>query len=117
MPHGCRTGTKTWLCPKCGCYYKPIESSDPCPECGLSGSEHEAYIERARAESPLLADLEQMLPHLEESLVDARFGGRGAEPAPGLRGGGEAAALVPTGSACLEVDYDLVEAALVRFIR
>ncbi|HSG46967.1 MAG TPA: NAD+ synthase, partial [Longimicrobiales bacterium] len=74
-------------------------------------------IERARVEAPLLADLEQMLPHLQEALVDARYGGRGDVEAPELSGRGGPAPLVPTGSRCLELDLELVETALVRFIR
>jgi NAD+ synthetase len=78
---------------------------------------HGLHLDRARAEAPLLADLEQMLPHLEESLVDARMGGRDTRIAPPLEGKGDAAPLVPSDSACLELDLPLVEEALLRFIR
>lgn len=107
-------------------------------------------LDRARTESPLLADLEQMLPHLQESLEEARYLGR-VEPVPPdarIEGGhagsrGDAtegartgapipdpraphgadrgdpaprAGLVPAGDACLELDLEMVEDALVRFI-
>jgi NAD+ synthetase len=74
-------------------------------------------LDRARSASPLLADLEQMLPHLEEALVDARLGGTTAPEAPSLHGTGTSTRLVPTGRECLELDPELVERALVRFIR
>ena len=74
-------------------------------------------LDRARSASPLLADLEQMLPHLEEALVDARIGGTSAPEAPALHGTGTSARLVPPGDACLDIDPELVERALVRFIR
>lgn len=75
------------------------------------------HLDRARAEAPLLADLEQMLPHLEEALVDARFENRPPPGTPSLAGHGAAAPLVPLGAECLELDMPLVRAALVRFIR
>ncbi|MDT8342436.1 MAG: NAD+ synthase, partial [Longimicrobiales bacterium] len=82
------------------------------------------HVERARTEAPLLADLEQMLPHLEGALSDARKDGvrvgvgvRGDAGVPPLHGRGGPAPLVPTGPDCLELDLELVEAALVRFIR
>ena len=104
-------------------------------------------IDRARFASPLLADLEQMLPHLRRSLDDAIAprakgeptgeddeGGDEVEhvrtpfsselPADGslVGEGGGPAALRPTGlptddPAHLEVDAALVQATLVRFIR
>jgi len=103
-------------------------------------------LDRVRAQSPLLADLEQMLPHLQESLEEARqearsghlspgatvvprvapAAGLGATPpgsAPSAEAAGHGSAdavpygLVPTGDACLELDVALVEEALVRFIR
>ncbi len=77
---------------------------------------HGLHLDRARAEAPLLADLEQMLPHLEESLVDARYGGRETREPPPLSGAGGPAPLVSTGPECLELDLALVEEALVRFI-
>ena len=67
MPHGCRTGAKTRLCPKCKSYYKPVEPSDPCPGCGLPGDEHEAYTERKKAE------VEEWRRKAMTRPVDARF--------------------------------------------
>ncbi|HSG50008.1 MAG TPA: NAD+ synthase, partial [Longimicrobiales bacterium] len=89
-------------------------------------------IDRARVETPLLADLEQMLPHLQRSLEVAQGRGSGGEAeedtddapafpetAPHL--GGRAG--VPLGSdgltdpGALELDLPLVERTLVEFIR
>jgi NAD+ synthetase len=88
-------------------------------------------IDRARAASPLLSDLEQVLPHLERSLRDAL--GRGEaeevleedatppldrEHIPPLAGRG-----APTDdpsardSAVMDVDLGLIERSLVEFIR
>ncbi len=104
---------------------------------------HGVHIERTRADSPLLADLELMLPHLQRSLRRVSGGGvrgafrgealgMGAEAgdarqdsaavtgAAGLRGAASAEAPAPVVSAdpgLLDLDLDLVEAALVRFIR
>ncbi|MDX1645981.1 MAG: NAD+ synthase [Longimicrobiales bacterium] len=88
-------------------------------------------IDRARAASPLLSDLEQMLPHLEDSLREAagRGGGRvedegdGAvevrEGAPPLSGSGsvEVPGTPVAEDRLLEIDAELVEEALVEFIR
>lgn len=88
-------------------------------------------IDRARVQTPLLADLEQMLPHLQRSMEIAVTGGAGngdddaeesvlgegvpaelagragiAEPDPALRD-----------PAVLDLDLDLVERTLVEFIR
>ena len=82
----------------------------------VSASLDGLLVERVRAASPLLADLEQMLPHLQTALGGAGETGRAGHP-EGLRGQGDPAALVPTGSDCLEIDPALVEEALVRFIR
>lgn len=93
---------------------------------------HGVRIERVRAGAPLLADLEQMLPHLQRSL--RRAAGRGgrrdggpdgpgvapAADAPGLRGaanGHAPAPIVSTDPGVLDLDLALVEQALVRFIR
>jgi NAD+ synthetase len=82
-----------------------------------------AELERARFESPLLADLEQMLPHLELSLREA------ARPSsrppsmeePGLRGrpGAEPTPTHPRPDdvSPLAIDPALVQEALVRFLR
>lgn len=99
-------------------------------------------IERARARTPLLADLEQMLPHLQRSLDRAARGGRGRGTGGGsgrgrvrgpdsrrggavddpisLRGsgeGGEPAPIVSTDPGVLELNLELMETALVRFIQ
>jgi NAD+ synthetase len=87
-------------------------------------------IDRARVQTPLLADLEQMLPHLQRSLEIARDGAGeaeddGEEPAvltdapPHLSGRGgltkpDASLMDP---AMLDLDLDLVERTLVEFIR
>jgi len=97
-------------------------------------------IERARAESPLLADLEQMLPHLRSALDRAHEDAVRAS-VPGSPDGRDDG-VVPTGDAAvgppesvdagdgrprsapddltepdLELDLDLVERTLVHFIR
>lgn len=92
-------------------------------------------IDRARVETPLLADLEQMLPHLQRSLEQVQGQhrlGNGVESeedgdevpslpetAPHL--GGRAGVPVTTGglgdSGELELDLPLVERTLVEFIR
>lgn len=88
-------------------------------------------IDRARVETPLLADLEQMLPHLQRSLEGILDGRSDAEDeaesadAPPLpetvpHFGGRADAVVDQGlhdPAALELDLDLVERTLVEFIR
>lgn len=77
-------------------------------------------IDRARAEAPLLADLEQMLPHLQRALADAP--GLAAPPAdahgasPGLVGRNGFPAPLPRGADLLELDLSLVTDALVDFI-
>jgi NAD+ synthetase len=88
-------------------------------------------IDRARVETPLLADLEQMLPHLRRALdrtkaeAEAEAGDEGGEggtrpvePAPHLAGRAEA--VVDAGlrdPAALDLDLDLVERSLIEFIR
>lgn len=93
-----------------------------------------AAIDRARLETPLLADLEQMLPHLQRSLESVQ--GPGPEPGGEVNGGGDeslaAPAVVPhlggTGPgkpgrpalldpSALDLDLELVERTLVAFIR
>ncbi len=89
-------------------------------------------IDRARAASPLLSDLEQMLPHLQRSIEATRDGGASLEVedesegevsredlVPALVGRGpiptdDAALKSPAG---LELDLELVERTLVEFIR
>jgi NAD+ synthetase len=89
-------------------------------------------IDRARVESPLLADLEQMLPHLQRSLETA-LGRAPAEEADEsdtegvalpetyahLAGGGETTPVDPgfLDAGALELDLELVERSLVEFIR
>lgn len=75
-------------------------------------------IARVRAGSPLLADLEQRLPHLMESLTRARQGDRTAPPVP------RAAPVVATGASALpapaptlEIDPELTRRWLVEFLR
>lgn len=76
-----------------------------------------AELRRARFESPLLADLEQMLPHLLRSLEQAEV-----EPAEcPLRGGDPEARPTamprPGDRSVLELDLPAVERTLVEFIR
>ncbi len=89
-------------------------------------------LDRARVETPLLADLEQMLPHLLRSLESAQ--GRGpaeededageegaalpeAPPHLAGRGGPSRARPAILDPASLELDMDLVERYLVSFIQ
>jgi NAD+ synthetase len=96
------------------------------------GSLEAAAIDRARVETPLLADLEQMLPHLQRSLEgiqgpsDEQEGEQGpeadlplSETAPPLSGRGEtlAADLGLRDAGALDLDLDLVERTLVEFIK
>lgn len=94
-----------------------------------------AAIDRARFESPLLSDLQQMLPHLQRALDRAgtrglagdeeeepeeSASGRDELPATlgGRRTGGRATdAPHPEDASVLELDLDLVRAVLVDFIR
>jgi NAD+ synthetase len=86
-------------------------------------------IDRARVASPLLSDLEQMLPHLQRSLESTRGSvvapppdeahGEDDESPSGLSGTGpvstnDSALTDPTG---LDLDLDLVEKTLIEFIR
>jgi len=89
-------------------------------------------IDRARVSAPLLADLEQMLPHLQRSLEATRSGSKSddtiedADPepseamsAPVLAGRGAVMTDDPSLSdrAALELDLELVERTLVEFVR
>ncbi len=89
-------------------------------------------IDRARVETPLLADLEQMLPHLQRSMETVQ--GRSEEPesepgpdddaplpeaAPPLSGRGDTMAVDSAlrDAGALDLDLDLVERTLVEFIK
>jgi NAD+ synthetase len=88
-------------------------------------------IDRARVHTPLLADLEQMLPHLQRSLALVKGGNGGVseddsdddaaqeEPVGHLSGRAGAAEPDPAFHApeLLALDLDLVERTLVEFIR
>jgi NAD+ synthetase len=93
-------------------------------------------IERARTASPLLSDLQQMLPHLQDSLARARVRvdddedtGADAVVAPEVEAVRLPSGLVGRGApsisgdtalkdpAALELDVGLVERTLVEFIR
>lgn len=89
-----------------------------------------AEIDRTRAATPLLSDLEQMLPHLERSLavatgrLEGEGGPEGAEGAPPevpavLSGRGDLGSAIEemTDPALLDIDVALVEQTLVEFIR
>ena len=82
-------------------------------------------IGRARFQAPLLADLEVMLPHLESALRQVGKGRpvpSGMAPRTALLGGNDPAAIPSPGprpdtSSMLELDLELVERALVAFLR
>ncbi len=77
-------------------------------------------VDRARFESPLLADLEQTLPHLARALDEARSGGVSGPSATALGGGGEPPATgtpSPDDASVLDLDLSLVEELLVEFVR
>ena len=85
-----------------------------------------ADIERARFQAPLLSDLQVMLPHLRSSLDRVTGEGDASPPvpaAPALLMGGRPSGAVPSpgprhgDSSPLEIDPELVERALVTFIR
>ena len=91
-------------------------------------------IVRARASSPLLSDLEKVLPHLGREMDAALDLGRGRSPGrqsssagwrpPAFKGRGAGAVAAggagrpdPTDASVLEIDAALVERALVEFLR
>lgn len=84
-----------------------------------------AALDRARGGSPLLADLEQMLPHLQAALDRTRSGASkpraGVMPSNDLRGldpaRGPGCAPKPGDVSMLKIDAALVRQALVEFIR
>lgn len=90
---------------------------------------HPTAIDRARDATPLLSDLEQMLPHLRRSLdratgadeseEESANGAEAAPPSVGLTGRGSVGdgEGTPDDPALLEIDADLVERTLVEFIR
>ncbi len=86
---------------------------------------HPGDLRRARFETPLLSDLEQMLPHVVRSLDRAgRKGVSSAAGAPflsaGLRGKaprGATGGPPPDDSRRLDLDLPLVERMLIEFIR
>jgi NAD+ synthetase len=108
----------------------------PLFEAGVTVAQLEsASLDRARVASPLLADLEQTLPHLQRALTDAQgpaqipAQGANPEPASARTGSAEAEPALergsPTGHApvhpeddtLLDLDLPLVETALLEFIR
>ena len=108
----------------------------PLFEAGVTVAELEsASLDRARAASPLLADLEQTLPHLQRALTDAQglaqtpARGPAQSPASARAGSAEAeptferggptvhAPVHPEDDALLDLDLPLVESALLEFIR
>ena len=85
-------------------------------------------IDRARAESPLLADLKQMLPNLQSALTRSREPGAGIgdlgheepareAPASDLSAGAPHPPLDPDDRSVLDLDMALVERVLLEFIR
>ena len=86
-----------------------------------------AALDRARVASPLLADLEQTLPHLQRALIDAQDPHQA--PASASAGSGEAEPALervsstvhtpahPEDDTLLDLDLSLVESALLEFIR
>ena len=100
----------------------------PLFEAGVTVAQLElAALDRARVASPLLADLEQTLPHLQRALTDAQSpdaapasasaGSAGVEPV--LEGAGPTVhtPVHPEDETLLDLDLCLVERALVEFIR
>ncbi len=100
----------------------------PLFEAGVTVAQLElAALDRARVASPLLADLEQTLPHLQRALTDAQSpdpapasasaGSAGVEPV--LEGAGPTVhtPVHPEDETLLDLDLCLVERALVEFIQ
>ena len=94
-------------------------------ECVTTVELDPSELERARFESPLLADLEQMLPHLEASLHQAADTERGTgfhgSAAPALGGvqvnESKPDDPLPQEASVLALDNVLVQDVLVRFLR
>ena len=86
-----------------------------------------AALDRARVASPLLADLEQTLPHLQKALTEAHGAAqapvaakaRSAETEPPLERVDRTlhAPVHPEDDTLLDLDLPLVESALLEFIR
>ena len=86
-----------------------------------------AALDRARVASPLLADLEQTLPHLQRALSDAQDPEQtsksdsgdadGAEPGVEPAGSTVHTLVGPENDTLLDLDVALVETALLEFIR
>ena len=85
-----------------------------------------AAIERARVKSPLLADLEQALPHLQKALTrsqesEVTMGVAAEEPgeAPVMESSGVTVhpPVSPDDTSILDLDVELVERVLLEFIR
>lgn len=94
-----------------------------------------AAIDRARAASPLLSDLEQALPHLQRSLIEVAGGAarEGKDDEEGEVGdvettsdvtravlggrGGSDDGVVPRDTSVLDIDVALVERTLIEFLR
>ena len=108
----------------------------PLFEAGVTVAQLEsASLDRARVASPLLADLEQTLPHLQRALTDAQgpaqtpAQGPAQAPASARTGSAEAepalergaptvhAPVHPEDDTPLDLDLPLVETALLEFIR
>ena len=100
----------------------------PLFEAGVTVAQLEsADLDRARVASPLLADLEQTLPHLQSALIEAL----GPDPAPASASTGSVEGkpeleraspnvntpVHPEDDTLLDLDLALVERALVEFIR
>lgn len=88
-----------------------------------------AELDRARVESPLLADLERSLPQLQRALTEAQDSGQAsapdrprsdeaeAEPGLGRAGPTRHTRAHPEDETLLDLDLPLVESALLEFIR
>ncbi len=85
-----------------------------------------AAIDRARVKSPLLADLEQVLPHLQkavarsqepEVIIGEAVEELGEAPATQLSGNAGQPPVNPDDTSVLDLDMELVERVLLEFIR
>ncbi|MCH7932373.1 MAG: NAD+ synthase [Gemmatimonadetes bacterium] len=110
-----------------------ILARGPLFEAGVTVAELDsASLARARAASPLLADLERTLPHLQRALINAQSPAQTATQgpnAPAAPSAGSAEAVLEPGAprahapvrpedeTLLDLDLPLVESALLEFIR